>query len=49
MSLTAPPILGVLATVVGLRKAFAVEPLLILASVFILRVGLGQGDDRAPR
>jgi MFS family permease len=40
VSLTAPLILGALADVVGLTDAFAVEPLLIVASVLALRAGL---------
>jgi MFS family permease len=45
VSLTAPLVLGALANVVGLRGAFAVEPLLILASVCALRVGLSKRQE----
>jgi MFS family permease len=40
VSLTAPLVLGALADAVGLTAAFAVEPLLIVASVVALRAGL---------
>ncbi len=42
VSLIAPLMLGALADIVGLRNAFAVEPLLILASVGALRAGLSR-------
>ncbi|MCU1491007.1 MAG: major facilitator superfamily 1 [Acidimicrobiaceae bacterium] len=42
VSLGAPLILGALADVVGLRDAFAVEPLLIVVSVVALRAGLSS-------
>jgi MFS family permease len=42
VSLTAPLVLGALADHVGLRDAFAVEPLLILVSVVVLKAGLSR-------
>jgi hypothetical protein len=53
ISLTAPLILAALADAVGLRNAFAVEPLLIVLSLVALKAGLGsrqssRGDGSEP-
>lgn len=45
VSLTAPLVLGALADFIGLQDAFAVEPVLIVASVFALRAGLSRNVD----
>jgi MFS family permease len=47
VSLTAPLILGAFADTIGLQGAFAIEPVLILASVVALKAGQARRDSYA--
>ncbi len=49
VSLIAPLLLGALADSIGLQKAFAVEPVLIVASVVALRAGRSERKERIRR